>query len=360
MPHYRKLASGNIRVIVQHDGLRASGTAPNRREAERLYHELYIGLGGTPKSAGMSVGELLDDHLTEHDYRPTTLADLTRVADKLPATFRKRRVAEVEPVVIDALYRQLIREGWTPHRVKRVHSLLGSAFQRAKRRGWCRDVPTRDADLPKLPERDDTTPDVTAMRLLLEHAPPDFRAYVWLAATTGARRGELCALQWADIDVAGQVIRIRRAASYTPAAGLVVGDVKTGPRGRRGIPIDRHTLHELWVHRRQMRARQQHGWTKTYKPSPWIFTEDHVYCWRPDLATHRFVDLRNAVGLPTVRLHDTRHFVASELLGGITDARTAADHLGHSRPSMTSDRYARSIDQRRRDAAAELRHRLQP
>src|ERR1035441_2409514 len=41
--------------------------------------------------------------------------------------------------------------------------------------------------------------------------------YLWLAAVTGARRGELCGLQWADIDLNTGVVHI--AFNYLVRAG---------------------------------------------------------------------------------------------------------------------------------------------
>jgi integrase len=354
--YLKKLPSGAWRVIVQHDGQRASATADTRGAAERRGAELLLALGGTPNATGMTVAELLDLHLHEHPYRATTLDDYQRVRNKLPATFTARLVANVEPVIIDGLYRELDRNGWTPHRIRRAHELISAAYKRAKRRGWAKSIPTRDAELPRVDERDDTTPTVEQVRALLEAAPADLRLFLWLAASSGARRGELCALRWEDIDRTDMVLRIRRAASYTPAAGLTVGDTKTGPRGRRGIPIDNLTLELLDAHRNEQLAGSKREGVGVI--TPWIFTSDYEQCWRPDFATYRFIALRDSLRLHTVRLHDLRHFVASELMGGITDARTAADHVGHARPSMTSDRYARSIDKRRRDAADELNKRV--
>lgn len=335
------------RVIVQHAGKRASATAPTRSAAELLGAELLLELGGKPKAGEVTVAELLDHQLAHGDYRPTTHADLTRVRNRLPPTFLARSVASVEPVVIDGLYRQLGREGWTPHRIHRVHGLLGAAFAVARRFGWTKLEPTRHARLPDIAERDNTTPDVTDVQRILAAAPADMQMFLLLAATCGARRGELCALRWEDIDETALLMHIRRAASYTPTSGLVIGDVKTGKSGRRVYHIDTETLDELYTYRRT-----QTGIT------PWLFTHDLETCWRPDYATHRFCELRDSLSLHHVRLHDLRHFVATELIGGITDARTAASHLGHARPSMTTDRYAKALDQRARDAASEMRRRV--
>lgn len=335
------------RVIVQHNGRRASATAPTRSAAELRGAELLLELGGTPNTTATTIAELLDIHLEHNGYRPTTHADLTRIRQRLPATFLAREVRRVEPVIIDGLYRQLTRDGWTPHRVQKAHTLLSSAFKRAKRLGWCQSIPTRDAELPKPDERTDTTPELADVQRILTEAPDDLRLFLWLASLTGARRGELCALRWEDIDRKAMVLHIRRSVSYTAASGLVVGDVKTGAKGRRRVPINTDDLDRLDTHRAAQTAL-----------SPWLFTNDRENPWRPDYATHRFIEHRDNLGLYGVRLHDLRHFVASELIGGITDARTAATHLGHARPSMTTDKYAKTIDARHRAAVDEHRRRI--
>lgn len=352
--YVKQLPSGTWRVIVQVNGRKTSGTAPTQSAAKMLGARLMLEAGGTPKMAGMTVRELVDLHLEENGYKPTTLADLIRIRDKLPVSFMGRDIVTVTPVVIDALYRQLTRDGWRPLRVRRAHELLGPSFVRAKRRGWVDTVPTREAERPKPSEREDTTPELADVRLLIERADPDFRTFLILAAITGARRGELCALRWEDLDLRRQQLKIRRAASYTRASGLIIGDVKTGSKGRRDIDIDEFTIAELDRHNLAQRTAA----LPSGQVCPWMFSEDYVKCWRPDLATHRFVRLRDSVGLDRVRLHDVRHFVASELVGGITDPRTASAHLGHARTSMTLDRYASPTDSRRRTASDALQQRL--
>jgi integrase len=70
---------------------------------------------------------------------------------------------------------------------------------------------------------------------------------------------------------------------------------------------------------------------------------------RPDNFTSFFVRVRDGLGHQTVRLHDLRHFTATQLIRQGLDVRTVARRLGHSDPSVTQrrDRRARpsgSID----------------
>ena len=56
---------------------------------------------------------------------------------------------------------------------------------------------------------------------------------------------------------------------------------------------------------------------------------------RPDNVTGFFTRVRDSLGLHDVRLHDLRHFTATQLIGAGVDVRTVAGHLGHSDPSVT-------------------------
>jgi integrase len=93
-----------------------------------------------------------------------------------------------------------------------------------------------------------------------------------------------------------------------------------------------------------------------------IFTNDPQGCrpWRPELVSRRWERLRRKLGLDGVRLHDLRHFVATELLGAGIDVRTVANRLGHARTSTTLDIYWAWVPARDRDAARHLQSILEP
>jgi hypothetical protein len=75
--------------------------------------------------------------------------------------------------------------------------------------------------------------------------------YLWLAAVTGARRGELCGLQWSDVDLDSGVLHI--AYSYLVRAGYKLRkDTKT--HQDRRLAIDRETIAVLSARRQQIEA----------------------------------------------------------------------------------------------------------
>jgi integrase len=55
-----------------------------------------------------------------------------------------------------------------------------------------------------------------------------------LAEATGLRRGELCALRWADIDMSTGWMLVDRSVEETKAGGLRIKGTKSGrPRANR-------------------------------------------------------------------------------------------------------------------------------
>ncbi len=179
-----------------------------------------------------------------------------------------------------------------------------------------------------------------------------------MAAATGARRGEVCGLRWSDIDLDQHTIRIERSVSATRASGLVIKATKTG-RVRR-VSITTQARDALLQHRSraEQAAADNH---RTVESADLVFTNDPAgrRPWRPELVTRRWERHRAAAGMPGVRIHDIRHFVATELLTAGIDVRTVANRLGHARTSTTKDIYWGFVPARDRAAADHLQRVLE-
>lgn len=75
---------------------------------------------------------------------------------------------------------------------------------------------------------------------------PDNALLIALAATTGARRGELCALRWSDIDLDAGVVHIRRSIRQV-ADKPIEGDTKT--HQERAVALSEGAVEEMRAHR---------------------------------------------------------------------------------------------------------------
>jgi integrase len=128
--------------------------------------------------------------------------------------------------------------GCVPHRcrpmsartIRQIHSILSGGFAAAVRWEWLDRSPVSSARLPKAQPRSPATPKPATVAAVITRAREAnlnlLALYVWLTAVTGARRGELCGLQWADIDLDSGIVHL--AYSYFVRSGQKVRkDTKT-------------------------------------------------------------------------------------------------------------------------------------
>ena len=164
---------------------------------------------------------------------------------------------------------------------------------------------------------------------------------VRLAADSGARRGELAALQFTDLD--GDVLTIARGTSNE-----LVGPTKTSSTRRLTLGA---TTAALWrdIARRWQRrlAGQPLG--------PWLFSPDDHHATRLTTSAlgHWFAALAAEAGYPEVTLHRLRHTVATTLVG-CGDILGAQHRLGHRDASTTLRIYAHALPLTDADAADTL------
>ena len=191
-----------------------------------------------------------------------------------------------------------------------------------------------------------------------EKRDPRLASLLMLAALTGMRRGELCALRWPDIDFDTGVLTVNHAVVVAPK-GLVVKATKSNRD--RIVALDPVALALLEQHRlRALSWISQAGSelnANAFVFSPYV---EATKPFRPDNVTSFFIRVRNEVGAPAVRLHDLRHFTATQLIGAGVDVRTVAGRLGHSDPSVTLRVYSHALEERDRAAASIMGDLLRP
>jgi integrase len=147
----------------------------------------------------------------------------------------------------------------------------------------------------------------------------------WMLGT-GVRIGEALAVSWEDVDLTAELVTIE----YTIVRIKGLGLVRKGTKSRAGERTLRLPSFALAMLRRRKLASGGRG--------P-VFP-DSVGGWRDPSNTSR--DLRNARGstdFDWVTSHVFRKTAATEMDRAGLSARQIADHLGHSKISMTQDRY---------------------
>jgi integrase len=184
---------------------------------------------------------------------------------------------------------------------------------------------------------------------------PWWGMYVWLSAVTGARRGEVVALQWQDIDVTTGVIVLDENYVRGPD-GMLLTDTTT--HQVRRLSLDPETLALLRDYRATC-AEQLQLLDLQLSGDTWLFSA------KPDLSrprdptslTRRYAKMVAELGIQT-SLKELRHYSATELLTAGVDLRTVAGRLGHGDGTTTLRHYAAWVGAADQAAAATLGSRM--
>lgn len=115
---------------------------------------------------------------------------------------------------------------------------------------WGAPRGNRQASPPPMRSQEPDTPQADEVLKIVAEADksdPVMAALLAIGALAGARRGELCALRWSDLDRKAAVLTIGRSIFDVPGGGWNEKDTKTHQVRRVGL--DEVALHVLEVHR---------------------------------------------------------------------------------------------------------------
>ena len=154
-----------------------------------------------------------------------------------------------------------------------------------------------------------------------------------VAATTGARLGELRALTWADWDPATRMLSIVRAVTVDLDRHVALGQPKSA-KSRRTIRLSFVAVDALEVQAgRQAQERADAG--ASWQDRGLIFASVRGTALDGSNVLHVFQRHLDRLELPVLRFHDLRHYVATELLAEGNPAHEVAHYLGHAGPTVT-------------------------
>ena len=271
-----------------------------------------------------TTGELIEawfDHAAG-DFSPKTVKETRGFIDRnlLPA-IGGVPLSKLKASDLDRLYRRLLAAGavggggLAPATVRRIHGILRRALAQGVKWGWFGVNPAAATTPPRVPQPEISPPSGRDLARVLRRAwdaSPELACFLVVAAATGARRSELVALRWRDVDLGDGTVRIERGVVMGPD-GLVEKNTKT--HAARRVALDDGTVQTVEAHRARM-AERATMCRVALSDDSFVFSNagDCSEPWFPDSVSRGFKRLCVAEALTDVRLHDLRHFVASQLL----------------------------------------------
>jgi integrase len=178
-----------------------------------------------------------------------------------------------------------------------------------------------------------------------------FEVALALLATTGMRRGEALALQWQSVDLDAGHARIIQAVEAV-GQELSFGLPKTD-RARRTVSLPPGTVALLrrWK-KNQLERRMLLG--ADWNGTDLLVERGDGEPIHPDVFFRRFQRLTGRLGMTGVRLHDLRHWYASELLKAGVHPKVVSEALGHASVAFTMDVYSHLLPTMQEQASAAI------
>lgn len=162
---------------------------------------------------------------------------------------------------------------------------------------------------------------------------------VAIAISTGLRIGEICPLQWKDIDLQKRILTVSKTMQRIQCKNsksktkLIITDPKSESSCRQ-IPIPDCLMDILFEFKG--------------KDEEYVLTGTEKYI-EPRTMQYRFKAILKNVNLPSIHFHALRHIFASNCIKLGFDIKTLSELLGHSSVEITLNRYVHSSFELKRD-----------
>ena len=237
---------------------------------------------------------------------------------------------------------EIYGEALSDQTVRGIHTTLHAALDKAVTEklifrnpaDGCRLPPARAREMQVL------TPE-EIQRLLIQAKEDGCFELLLLELSTGLRRGEICTLQWNDLNFRTGELRVQRQV-HRVRGELVVSPPKT-KAGNRSVILPAPVLAVL-------REYREIGNSKWMFPSPLKDNSPRD----PAAVRKRLQTVLERAKCKNIRFHDLRHtFVSASLEHGM-DIKTLSTIIGHVSSSTTLNIYAHITDEMRRTAAAKI------
>ena len=298
----------------------------------------------TPQGyCALTIAELFSEwhHSILHRVKESTVANYTMKANNhiLPS-FGKLPIGSITANHIYDFIADKQKAGYSPRYIADIVILIKTVFKYAVRTYQIFN-PLDGIMLPKKKSPEIQLLDETEQKTLQQYIGTHQNRSTMgtaLSMTTGLRIGELCPLQWRDIDLEKRILTVSKTMQriQCPTASSKTKLIITDPKSessRRQIPIP-----ECMV-----------GFLLKFKgkPNEYILTGTEKPI-EPRAMQYRFQTILKNAKLPSVHFHALRHIFASNCIKLGFDVKALSELLGHSSVEITLNRYVHSsFDQKR-------------
>jgi integrase len=284
--------------------------------------------------------------------KATTIDQYTQSIQYAINAIGDKPMQQIRPTDVERMQKDLLSKGLSPTTVGRASTILSICLKHARdveeliQSNPCDRVrkPKKHTPLQKVM----TAEQVKAVDVMSRGT--QWSAFTRLAFYTGARRGELLALTWDDIDLDAATIKIHRNAVEIRGE-RVLQTTKSGKP--RVVTIDPETVLILRAHKKdQNEQRLELG--QYWQGSGLVTCKPDGAEPLPKSATQAWARLAQKAGVEGFTLHDCRHAHATHLLAVGVPLHVVAARLGHTDAMVTATVYSHVLNSQAVDASVQF------
>jgi integrase len=337
---------------------------PNKKAAQTALATLRASLdtGTYTEPAKVTLGEyakqwLVRRQTTGKGLRETTASNYRRHVEQdiIPSKLGKMMLTDIRRTHINQFTADLIKSGRGAVTIRRILARLHTILQTAVRDEIIQGNPASGVDKPALGDHlvEVWEPD-DVRRFLQRSAQHRLGPLFEIAVLTGLRRGEICGLRWADVDLVKRKITVRH--NRVTVDGKIVEQTAKTKAGLRNVTLSSAAVAALlaWQLRQ---AEEAETAAEAWVGDGHVFTMEDGRALNPTYVTRLFEKIRKAAELPPLTLHGLRHSFGSLMLASGADIAVVSKLMGHASITVTSDVYGHlvgTIAQEAVDGAANL------
>ena len=339
-------SDGTLGRVLRSEVLGPVSEIPTRREAQGLLQSRIapINQGRHRPQSTMTFGAFVEEQF-QSAVMPTLKFSTRRgynslLRKHLLPRFKAQRLCDFNRPEIQRFILEKLQKGYAWEMGNRVLGLLSKILATAVEWGYLTENPARGTKMPERSLKRPHSPLAAheVQKLLIALGEPE-RTFVLIAVLTGLRLGELLALRWGRIDIAGSVLHVEESCYL----------------GRFGTPKTRSSRRMVALSPSAIRALAAHQ-SRCIDPAPGqlVFGAQGGSPRKADQLRDLLKQACKRAGVREVDFHTLRHTHSTLLHATGAPLKVVQAQLGHSSAAMTLDVYTHALPDAQQDAVAKI------
>lgn len=363
MASFKKISKGNWmfrfkykdKITGQQREIKRQGFY-SKPEAENAYKEMK-------RKIDLGFDSVQDEKLVEFletwlkDYKKDKVAKNTfrlherNVKNHITPYFKNITLGDLTHTIYQKFINHLIRKKYSKRTVEIIHGTMYGAMKKAKTLRKIEHNPCEDVTIYTTKEKREKDNVISNVKFIpydkindfLDAAILDNYTYYLFfrfLIETGVRKGEAIALQWDNLDLNNNRLKIEQTIDYeAKSIEELFGETKSY-HSKRDIPITERLAKEL----KTIKVKQNDNklrFKKMYKHDlNLVFCREDGSPLPKSTLFNAFRRILKKAGLPDLPIHSLRHTHAVLMLESNVEMKYIQEALGHSSMQITSDVYS--------------------